>query len=298
MGIQGFFKALKQRSREGNGVSSDISGTQNIGIDELYIDFNSIIHNASENINTVLALILYNIIHNKTEIEGSKNETDIFLDDYKGIMQNSTDVNTNIAKFREVFNDEKINGIIIEDTKKKAIEILQLIGNKKPANVYFMFDGVPNMGKIYEQKQRKYIGNIISSINKQIFDKNSIKDENRILFEKNKIVFDRSNISTWTKFMKDMSESLDQSWFDQINNGSANKFKFFVSGPEYPGEGEKKIMEQIVENIQKKQGTKYMIYSPDADVILLSIILRNIYYANKYSRKTNVIILCVTLQCK
>ena len=48
-----------------------------------------------------------------------------------------------------------------------------------------------------------------------------------------------------------------------------------VSGADYPGEGEKKIMELIIPEFKNKNNT-YCILSPDADLVLLAMILTNI----------------------
>lgn len=135
-------------------------------------------------------------------------------------------------------------------------------------------DGVPNMAKIIEQKKRRYMGYILNESKKDIYIENKKHlDEIRQTFEENKIKFSRNKILGYHEFMQRISSELkNNKIIDDFKNIYSKLESYYFSGSDIPGEGEKKIMEDILQN--KKKG-KYVIYSPDADVIILSSIIIN-----------------------
>ena len=75
---------------------------------------------------------------------------------------------------------------------------------------------------------------------------NNIPEERR-LFEQYKVSADRGKITTWGGFMDIISEKLQEPAFlIEINKVAKNITSYTVSGPKFPGEGEKKIMEHIL----------------------------------------------------
>lgn len=122
-------------------------------------------------------------------------------------------------------------------------------------------DGVPSMSKIFEQKKRRYMGDLLSYLNKQ---------ENNE-FSQSEFSWSRNNISPGTDFMKKMMDYLNSSKFeDSIRNICHNLKHYNVSGTDMMGEGEIKILHHI--NMMQKTKYKmdrYVVYSPDSDVIII-----------------------------
>ena len=117
-------------------------------------------------------------------------------------------------------------------------------------------DGVPSMSKIFEQKKRRYMGDMISHLNKQ---------------ETGSFSWSRNNISPGTDFMQRMMEYLNSSKFeDSIKHICHNLKHYAVSGIDMMGEGEIKILHQInaMQKTKYKQD-RFVVYSPDSDVIII-----------------------------
>ena len=115
----------------------------------------------------------------------------------------------------------------------KCIEYTDMIISKFTLkNIYIMIDGVAPLGKIKQQRERRYK----SFIDKKIWDSNLI--------------------SPGTDFMKKLSEKLKSHYKKNLN--------VFISDSEEVGEGEHKIMKNIK--------PKSYIYGLDADLILLSLL--------------------------
>jgi 5'-3' exonuclease len=117
-------------------------------------------------------------------------------------------------------------------------------------------DGVPSMSKIFEQKKRRYMGDLLFHLNK---------------LETGNFSWSRNNISPGTDFMQRMMKYLTCANFeDSIRHICHNLKHYAVSGIDMMGEGEIKILHQI----NAMQKTKYkmdrfVVYSPDSDVIII-----------------------------
>lgn len=209
----------------------------------------------------VIENIINNIIENAVKI--------VREDMMKDIRMN------NLNKFKEVFNSENIIKILMIKIKNKIKEIL--ISYNDPniiKNVYISIDGTPNMPKIMEQKKRRYIQFIIGEVKKRIMQKyESTFDENRKLFEENIISVDRTCITSYSSFLNYIYEELNSEQFKyELYTLIPNLKTFKISSPLEIGEGEKKIMEDIILN---NYSGNYVIISPDADLIILCLIQKN-----------------------
>ena len=67
--------------------------------------------------------------------------------------------------------------------------------------IYICIDGVPTMGKIYEQKKRRYMAALIA----HIYDKKNIKTQS--------FSWEKNNISPGTTFMKKLEDYLNNDMF-------------------------------------------------------------------------------------
>ena len=206
----------------------------------------------------------YNFIHKiNTKIEGQH-----LLIDFNSIVhimsqcllsniKNDKDIN------KETFEIKLIDevGYYIETLLKEQFHSNQII------TITICVDGVPSMAKINEQRKRRYMGEIISKL---------IKEDN------NKFYWSRNNISPGTQFMSNMIEFLKSNNFEnRLQNICINLKDYIVSGIDEMGEGEIKILHYIDNIVAMQQidpkghenknykNDKFVIYSPDSDVIIL-----------------------------
>lgn len=278
MGIEGFLKTLQKKTESGVG---NISPNDKKQIRFLHIDFNSILYNVTSVVEEETGLLLCHMIYYPQKFK--KNEFCMNLaKKYDYDLQTAT-----IESYVEHFNGIKsyIDQIIIEQVKKYIVEeILSLLDANVLEYIYISFDGIPTMAKIIEQKHRKYMGFLISDLQKKIYTKynNSLSTKRKIVTE-NKYKYDRGKLVTWSSFMTKMNDALcDQLWQMQIKKiyKKINETGIEVSGPSQPGEGEGKIMDKIIMDYSHGKKGKYLIVSPDADLILLALILTNISIAS------------------
>lgn len=151
-------------------------------------------------------------------------------------------------------NDEDdIENAIISETIDYTRYIISIMRAKK---VYIMIDGIPPMGKLIQQRERRY---------KSYFFKKYQVNESK---ENPGVFWDSNCISPGTKFMKRLKIGLDKLSFELSN--------IIISDSLEIGEGEHKIM-RLLNNLEKCD-EKVMIYGLDSDLIMLSLM-------NKFSDK-------------
>jgi len=172
-----------------------------------------------------------------------KLKTDVFFIDFNSIIhyvssKYISEINTkgNINK-----NNTYDENSLILRVKNYVDDLLE---NVECNLVYIALDGVPSISKILEQKKRSFIGDLIEELVKK----------HTIPFS-----FNKSLIKPGTKFMRKIS--------DYLNN---EKFitRTIISDTDDTGEGEFKIIDYIYKNKTKD----FVIYSPDADLIVLTMI--------------------------
>ena len=167
------------------------------------------------------------------------------------------------------FENELINNI-----DKYLLDMFKL--NLYPENleyIYVCIDGVPTMGKIYEQKKRRYMASLI----KYIGEKYKLK--------KSSFNWDKNNISPGTIFMNKLEEYLDSENFkDKVKNICPNLKVYKLSGTNEKGEGEMKIINIIKKN-KIKDNT--VVYSPDSDMIILLMMLNNNNIILRYDQQNS-----------
>ena len=172
-----------------------------------------------------------------------KLKTDVFFLDFNSIIHVvSAKYISELNIKNSLNNNEKYdeNNIILQ--VKKYLD--NLLENVECKLVYIALDGVPTFSKILEQKKRRFVANLIDEL---------VKDKT-VHFH-----FNKGSISPGTKFTKKISEFLHNENF---------KTKTIISDAGINGEGEFKIIDYIYKNKIKD----YVIYSPDADLIILTMI--------------------------
>jgi 5'-3' exonuclease len=249
MGIEQFFKSII--SHDMTSSSTTIGNVTKHKITHFHVDFNSIIHNISAYVlqwsnNNIQKLI------NGEKIEDIPNN---WLHDAIYLREQI------LAQIDDIISDMVLN------------EITNILNTHIDINyvkyIYLSIDGVPMKSKMFEQRKRRRIGGLISKIKKEIYKKwkHSLSNA-QIAYEELKIEWSKSFISPGTKFMELMQNKLHK--FD-VKKICPNLVEYIISGTSEFGEGEKKIVDRIndIEN-----GT-HMIYSPDSDMTILTLMMFN-----------------------
>jgi len=235
MGIEKFFSTINKNFQIVSTVDLENSDSDLVTCKYLFFDFNSIIHNVSSK--------LIGELNSK-----SSAKSNIKIDD--------------------------LEYMIIKELNLFIIKILEKLDLEKLEYVYAALDGVPSFSKILEQKKRRFIGDFIERLlNKYSlpfnWSKNNISPATIFMDKINKYL---NNIKQITKNKLVKKEDLilkqkDYEFFTKIK-------KFDYSDTNSEGEGEMKIFDYI-NNLNLKSNESVIFYSPDADVILLSMISKN-----------------------
>ena len=273
MGIESFFNTITKNKI----LSESLLINEKINCDYLYIDFNSIIYIVADILENEINYYLFSIIINK------KDEKAISIEKKYEINFN------NIDEFKEYYTQDKIGNLV----KKYIYEyidnlIMNIIIKENLNEIYISFDGTPTMSKIVEQKKRRHMNYIINTFKEQIYEKfKHTTDKNIDIFYENQISFNRGYITSWSTYIQEIFNNLNSpSYKFKLKKTCINLINISLSSAYEFGEGEKKIMENILFN--KKSGS-YIIFSPDSDVALLSLIMQNKLFLNNIKNTFNLI---------
>ena len=264
MGIERFFKSIN--SLYSNKIIKPIY--QNNSITHFYFDFNSMIHkNSQKVINELNDLLLDSLIYKYSEQSGM--DKDLVIDDFNDINK-LYKINIGIESFYKETNKIDVYSLISECIFSDIKKYLAFYPNCKL--LYIGIDGVPSVGKMVEQQDRRYKGHIMSKISKILIEKYKyLLDNNNFDFTniyneyeylQLKFSFDKSLISPQTDYMIQFINLLKKQNFG---------LDVIISDFDEIGEGEKKIVKYIKK--YNKKDDKIIIYSPDADMIIMSMIL-------------------------
>ena len=260
MGIERFFNSLKEKF--------DIIKLYNnklISSNYLFLDFNSIIHTESQNVVNILNMALKDLLldSNRKDIKKMLEKISVsneILDNIKSIDD-----------YLGYFNIDLVENLII---KNIIIFVNKLIKNFVNLDlIYISIDGVPSKSKMMEQKKRSNMAEFDSNIKKLILEKHknilnkNTKKFNKYEYLKNKVSWSKSNIKPGTSFMMLLEKELDK-------YSKKSKIEIYLDGFSNKGEAEKKIVNFINDEDNEINGN-ITIYSPDADMILLTLILKN-----------------------
>lgn len=158
-------------------------------------------------------------------------------------------------------SNTKFETLLINSVVKRVSTMISDIV-KPQKTVYLAFDGPAPRSKMVQQRWRRYKGIKEGLYMKQLKEKYDI--------EKAKVDWNTSsNIAPGTKFMKKLSVALKKA----IDTNTLSKHKkdltIILSDSSVPGEGEHKFL-PIIREMKGKEDT-ICIYSPDADMIVLSM---------------------------
>lgn len=283
MGIERFFNTLKDEYKTSFKEIKNEDNLFRYNITKLYIDFNSIVHIISQR---VIKLINKSLEYSLCSVNG------LDCGNYIDILE-SININLNLdvsneddiyEKYNDFFNKEMLDTIITNHTINYTLNLFSKFNNLEL--IYIAIDGVPTKAKIVEQKKRRFMGEFIKHSHNYILEKHeeilnveyNIQNNipfNKYKFMKNKISWNKANISPATSFMKKLSNELNNvDFLLKVNElfPKINREKLIISDFNQYGEGEKKIIDYI--NINERKYTNICIYSPDSDMILLSMLIR------------------------
>jgi 5'-3' exonuclease len=259
-------------------------------IDHFLIDFNSIIHVSGEKINLDLNIFLRLVmktVYQKQPIKGFI--FDEFFEKYN-LLKLKEELTLSLplqlqltpTKVLELFskhlNGNKLDELVITQVIKDYFMLLKkFLIRDKLKTILIAIDGVPSKGKMIEQKHRRYMGAIITDYKSKLTQKYKSYLESQpnylYIIEENPIQWSRNKITPGTSFMHKMVKNLSHT------NMKKKLFKYFpnlksyiVSSMYEIGEGEKKIVNYVLANLINTKDD-VMFYSPDADMILLAMLV-------------------------
>jgi hypothetical protein len=268
MGIERFFKSIN--SLYANQIIKPIYINRNIT--HFYFDFNSVIHKVSANVtNHLNDMLMFSLIYKYSN--ESYMDKELCTDEYNKINK-IYNIDFDINNFYKNTKSINLNHIIFDFIFKDIKDYLAFYPNCK--FLYIGIDGIPSVGKMIEQQDRRYKGYLQGLINKKLIEKhkNSLDNNhfdftniyNEYEYLQLRFSFDKNLISPQTDFMIDFINLLKKQKFESIK-------ELVISGFDEVGEGEKKIVKYI-KKFNKKDDF-IIIYSPDADMIVMSMILPN-----------------------
>ena len=253
MGIEKFCKAF---------CRSNID--DNIEINRIYIDANNLMYNS---LNT-LSSNKENIIIKKINKEPLTKEEESLFDE---------------KVFLEKFIEQFINDVL---------EILNKYVNLE--YIYIAFDGMPEYSKVKMQQHRRFL-RILENIYIDKINKDKISDKAKQYIKlKTETEFKTENFAPYTTLSKNMikklKNKLDETYgflnskellrkAQNLKDSDLCENIVISSGSEF-GEGEKKMIEDIIKHSKEK--SIYGLYSNDADVLLLTLLMKGIYNESKF----------------
>jgi 5'-3' exonuclease len=215
----------------------------------------------------------FNITEN-TQYPYKKINSKYLFIDFNSIVHVLSSHQLNLYNLNNKTNLTEFENELINNIEKYLLEMFNL--NLYPEYleyIYICIDGVPTMGKIYEQKKRRYMASLIQHIG----DKYKLK--------KSPFNWEKNNISPGTTFMNKLEEYLNSDNFkNKLNKLCPNLKVYNLSGTNEKGEGEMKIINIIKKN---KIEENTVVYSPDSDMIILLMMLNNNNIILRYDQQNS-----------
>lgn len=297
MGVLEFFGTLIKNDITATSIRSNFA--EKLPVNHLLVDFNSIIHVSSQKIitdvNVFLQLILkslYNKRSTNSIVFVEKFEKYKMQHIQKKITQNSRPEDV-IEMFHDHFDDKYMDKLIITLVINTVLQLIRTFTqNKSIQTLMLAIDDVPSKGKMVEQKQRRYLGAIIEEYKKKIFNKYKEYllglDDYVYLSTRDNIKWSRNKITPGTAFMHKLVNYLKSDKIQTKLKTNRPDMDVVLSDMYEVGEGEKKIVNYVNKYFPNTKDT-IMIYSPDADVILLCMLLPvKMVYMLRHNQQTSM----------
>lgn len=278
MGIAEFFGTLVKNDITSTSIKNNYSDRSEVN--HFMLDFNSIIHVASQLILSEVNAFMTSVLKTIAQKRSIKNPVLSERFEYYGMMdiQNKiTTINTVIELFTEHFDDQYMDKLIITEVINKVLYLVRTYCQPtKIKTLMLAIDGVPSKGKMVEQKQRRYLSAIVEEYKKCLLKKYTtyLKDLGDSIYESKKyqIRWTRNKITPGTAFMHKLVGYLRSEKIQSKLKKNRSQMSIIISDQYEVGEGEKKIVNYINKHLSNTSDTVY-VYSPDADMILLCILL-------------------------
>ena len=236
----------------------------------------------NRNFNVIQSIDLNN--SNKTNIT-----TSYLLFDFNSIIHHVSSKLINELNQKNIKNSKEINIeiVIIKQVNDFIISILKELDLNNLKLIYIALDGVPSFSKMLEQKKRRFVGDVTEYLLEGYilpfsWSKNNISPGTIFM---NKITKYLSNIKSiidgYDIKKEDLILELDNyDYYTKVK-------KFEYSDTDSPGEAEMKIFDLI----NDLPNENIIFYSPDSDVILLSMISKNSSYITifKFEQQTELL---------
>ena len=196
----------------------------------------------------------------------------------------SLDTLINRSFFDLIITDDNLDKLIIHKVSTYIIDLTNMMPNLQ--YLYLAIDGVPLYGKMIEQRHRRTIGYIIEQVNYLLLETYkteldldpNINLEQEIYYNQyqfelyvRRLKFNKSKISPSTQFMTNLESYI----VNYLTKKLDKKINIELDSYLKMGEGEKKIVYKIHQLVKDKNITindSIIVYSPDADVILLMLL--------------------------
>jgi 5'-3' exonuclease len=216
------------------------------------------------------------LLKNKNKL-GSKNIINDNIQKVKYLMLDTNCllhpcVNNIIQKYKLgeiIINNNKSIREELEELIWKKIEdyILDIINRVNPENLLIAIDGVAPMGKILQQRQRRYKYLYDSKIK---LDSNVINNIKCIKYDNGielpEIPISSIELTPGTDYMERIHKKMEE-----FTKKLSKKINIVYSSYHEEGEGEHKILQYIKNNSNIKPSDVIVIYGLDADLLFLSL---------------------------
>ncbi|MEM0354009.1 MAG: hypothetical protein QXW79_00370 [Thermoplasmata archaeon] len=297
MGIIEFFGTLIKNGITATSIYPNYKNK--LTINHMLIDFNSLIHSSSqkilEDINLFFQMVLKNL-YNGLSIAGPYFEERFRKYKMKDVYQKIKQYvkGETVAKmFKEHFTDEFLDKLVITLVINTILRLIRTYCyNGSVKTLVLAMDGVPSKGKMLEQRQRRYLGAIAIEYEKMILRsyKKYLKDQPDYIYLATKyaITWSRNKITPGTAFMHKLVTYLKNKNIQEKIKINRPKLEIILSDVYEVGEGEIKIVNYINKYLANTKES-IMICSPDADMILLCMILPvEKLYLLRYNQQSSI----------
>lgn len=281
MGVLEFFGTLLRNDITASSIMSDYKNK--LPVNHLLMDFNSIVHVASQKIisdvNSFMQNVLTNLYQNRSLNTTLLNEqfTKYKMQHIQKRINNNTDPIEITKLFNNHFDDKFMDRLIITLVINVLLSIIRTYcTNETMKTLLIAIDGVPSKGKMIEQKQRRYLGAMSEEYKKRIlvqYENYLLQQDNYVyLATKNSVNWSRNKITPGTAFMNKLVNYLKSDQIQSLLNTNRQDMNIIITDMYEVGEGEKKIVNYVHKYLHNTSDT-VMVYSPDADVILLCMLM-------------------------
>lgn len=268
MGIENFFSSISENwiVNKNDKYLEILKGL--INATHFMIDFNSIVYLVKAKILHKLNEYLMQILKGQS---GKKADESL----YGKIVGHM-----NAEEFHAYMNDSMISSIVLAAIEEYLLNMFKTyFDSKQLHHIFIGIDGVPTKSKMLEQRKRRYMGSFTAIYKNMLFEKYTKELSNnkiRFEYEKYKLDWPTQHITPGTLFMASVNSLLSSDNFkNKVKIICPNLVLYKFSGTDSPGEGETKIVNYL-RTLPINVSDFVVIYSPDSDVTLLSLLLNSI----------------------